>query len=207
MSLVAHPWPLAAAITPYVQTKPAALAFWLLINLASLAFEANQWQRRRDEAARADGGSFRILMVGTVAGLALLVLAPQIAPAAAIQPVPAGFAAGATLFVAGFATRRWSEMTLGRYFTFSVMVSDDQPVITTGPYRFVRHPGYSGVVLIVVGSGLVAGNWFGLGAWTLLVCLPLLYRIHVEEAALLTALGDDYRRYALRHKRLIPLIW
>ncbi len=80
-------------------------------------------------------------------------------------------------------------------------------MITTGPYRFVRHPGYTGVVLVVLGSGVVSGNWFGLAAWTLLVCLPLLYRIHVEETALLATLGEEYRRYAVRHKRLIPLIW
>ncbi len=98
-------------------------------------------------------------------------------------------------------------MTLGRYFTFTVMTSAEQPVITTGPYRFVRHPGYTGVVLVVVGAGLVTGNWIGLAAWSLLVVLPLLYRIHVEEHALLAALGDRYGTYAAAHKRLIPLVW
>ena len=68
-------------------------------------------------------------------------------------------------------------MTLGRYFTFTVMTSADQPVVTSGPYRFVRHPGYTGVLLIVIGAGLVNSNWIGLGGWTLLILLPLLYRI------------------------------
>lgn len=68
------------------------------------------------------------------------------------------------IYLAGFAMRRWSEMTLGRYFTFTVMTSADQPVITNGPYRFVRHPGYSGVLLVVLGAGLVTGNWVGLAA-------------------------------------------
>ncbi len=111
------------------------------------------------------------------------------------------------LFVAGFGMRRWSEMTLGRYFTFTVMTSAEQPVITSGPYRFVRHPGYTGVLLILLGSGLVTGNWIGLAGWTLLVMAPLLYRIHVEENALLSAVGDRYRAYASDHKRLIPLVW
>ncbi len=111
------------------------------------------------------------------------------------------------VYVAGFGMRRWSEMTLGRYFTFNVMTSTDQPVITSGPYRFVRHPGYTGVVLVVVGAGRIAGNWVGLVGWTLLVTAPLLYRIHIEENALLTALGDRYRAYAAQPKRLVPLIW
>ena len=111
------------------------------------------------------------------------------------------------MFLAGFGMRRWSEMTLGRYFTFTVMTSADQPVVTSGPYRFVRHPGYTGVLLIVLGAGLVNSNWIGLGGWTLLILLPLLYRIHVEENALLIALGDRYGAYAAHHKRLVPLIW
>lgn len=72
--------------------------------------------------------------------------APALAPAAAIRPAGAAFAVGMVLFLAGFGMRRWSEMTLGRYFTFTVMTSAEQPVITSGPYRFARHPGYTGVL-------------------------------------------------------------
>jgi protein-S-isoprenylcysteine O-methyltransferase Ste14 len=196
-----------AAIRPYAQGQPVALMLWLLINLLSFAFEFLQWQERRTEAARTDRGSYRILLGGTVLGLAMLVAGPLVVPTAAIRPVSVAFAVGMTMYVAGFGMRRWSEMTLGRYFTFTVMTSPDQPVITSGPYRFVRHPGYTGVLLIVIGSGFVAGNWAGLAGWTLMVTLPLLYRIHVEEGALLSALGDRYRAYAAHHKRLVPLLW
>jgi protein-S-isoprenylcysteine O-methyltransferase Ste14 len=184
-----------------------ALLVWLALNLVSFAFEFVQWQQRRAEATKTDKGSYRLLLAGAAIGVVLLVSAPTIAPAAAIRPNPVAFAIGIAVFLAGFGMRRWSEMTLGRYFTFQVMTSADQPVITSGPYRFVRHPGYTGVLLVVVGSGLVAGNWLGLGGWTLLVAVPLLYRIHVEEIALLAALGDRYRAYAAHHKRLVPLIW
>jgi len=60
---------------------------------------------------------------------------------------------------------------------------------------------------VVLGAGLIAGNWVGLAGWTLLVTLPLLHRIHIEENALLSALGDRYAIYAAQHKRLVPLIW
>ena len=199
---------LGAAVTqPYTHTRPFALFLWLLINLASFGFEFKQWRQRRVEATKRDRGSFALLMTGTAVGLFLLVSAPALAPAAAIGATGAAFAVGMTLFVAGFGMRRWSEMTLGRYFTFTVMTSAEQPVITAGPYRFVRHPGYTGVLLILLGSGLVAGNWIGLAGWTLLVMVPLLYRIRVEENALLAAVGDRYRTYASAHKRLIPLVW
>jgi protein-S-isoprenylcysteine O-methyltransferase Ste14 len=198
---------LGTVLHPYFQTQPAALAFWLLINLASFGFEFIQWQQRRAEATNADKGSYALLLTCAAAGLVWLVVASIAVPAAMIRPTSAAFAVGITLFLAGFGMRRWSEMTLGRYFTFTVMISADQPVIASGPYRLVRHPGYTGVLLIVIGSGLVNGNWLGLTGWTLLVLLPLLYRIHVEENALLIALGDRYRAYAAHHKRLLPLIW
>ena len=175
--------------------------------MASFGFEFIQWQQRRAEATKADRGSFALLLTGAAAGMFLLVSAPALAPVAAIRPTWLAFAIGMALFLAGFGMRRWSEMTLGRYFTFAVMTSAEQPVITSGPYRFVRHPGYTGVVLVVVGAGMVAGNWIGLAGWTVLVMVPLLYRIHVEENALLAALGDRYRTYASAHKRLIPLVW
>ena len=198
---------LVAVIRPYFQTQPPALAFWLLINLASFGFEFVQWQQRRAEATKADKGSYALLLTSTAAGLVWLGLAPTIAPAAMIRPSSVAFAVGLAMFLAGFGMRRWSEMTLGRYFTFTVMTSADQPVVTSGPYRFVRHPGYTGVLLIVIGAGLVNSNWIGLGGWTLLILLPLLYRIRVEENALLIALGDRYGAYAAHHKRLVPLVW
>lgn len=207
MTVALHQLHLGVVIRPYFQTQPAALAFWLLVNLASFGFEFVQWQQRRVEATKADRGSYALLLTCAVTGLVWLGLAPTIAPAAMIRPSSAAFAVGMTMFLAGFAMRRWSEMTLGRYFTFTVMTSADQPVITSGPYRLVRHPGYTGVLLIVIGAGLVNGNWLGTAGWTLLVLAPLLYRIHVEESALLIALGDRYGAYAARHKRLLPLIW
>jgi protein-S-isoprenylcysteine O-methyltransferase Ste14 len=62
-------------------------------------------------------------------------------------------------------------------------------------------------MLVVIGAGAVSGNRVGLDAWTLLVLLPLLYRIHIEENGLLSTLGDSYRSHAAHHKRLVPLIW
>ena len=198
---------IAVTFRSYVQSQPVAVLVWVTVNLLSLGFEFKQWLQRRAEATNNDDGSLGLLLTCAVVGLGLLILAPKVAPGAEITPAWLAFAGGLTIYLAGFGMRRWSEMSLGRYFTFSVMTSADQPVVTTGPYRFVRHPGYTGVVLIVVGAGVVTGNWVGLAGWTLLVVLPLLYRIRVEENALLSALGETYRDYAIHHKRLIPLIW
>jgi protein-S-isoprenylcysteine O-methyltransferase Ste14 len=94
----------------------------------------------------------------------------------------------------------------GRYFTFAIVVSPDQPVVTNGPYHVVRHPSYTGGLLIYIGIGLMSGNWVGLAAMTLLPLAVIIWRIHIEENALLTTLDDRYRSYASHSKRLVPLI-
>ena len=68
-----------------------------------------------------------------------------------------------------------------------------EPEVTAGPYRVLRHPSYTGILLAFMGVGLAAANWAGLAAVTLLPLAILLWRIHIEENALLATLGDRYR--------------
>jgi protein-S-isoprenylcysteine O-methyltransferase Ste14 len=111
------------------------------------------------------------------------------------------------ILLAGLVLRSWSIKTLGAYFTAAVKVSTDQPVITAGPYRMLRHPSYTGLLLAMTGVGLASANWVGVAGMALLTLAGLLWRIHAEERALLTTLGDPYRAYAAQHKRLVPLVW
>jgi protein-S-isoprenylcysteine O-methyltransferase len=134
-----------------------------------------------------------------------LYLAPPIVPLATIRPEAGAFTIGMILLLAGIALRVWSFAALGRYFTRCVQVSPGQPVVTNGPYRLVRHPGYAGGLLAWVGIGVTSANWAGLAAVTLLPLIVVIWLIHLEEHALLATLDDDrYRRYAAQHKRLIP---
>jgi protein-S-isoprenylcysteine O-methyltransferase Ste14 len=107
----------------------------------------------------------------------------------------------------GIALRMWCFRTLGQYFTFVVQTSVDQPVISSGPYRVLRHPSYSAILLVVLGLGLTYGNWLALLVLLTAAAGGVLYRIRIEEQALLTDLGERYREYAATHKRLIPLVW
>ncbi|SED35942.1 Protein-S-isoprenylcysteine O-methyltransferase Ste14 [Rhizobiales bacterium GAS191] len=81
-----------------------------------------------------------------------------------------------------------------------------QTVITTGPYRHVRHPMYAGALFFFVGTPLLLGSWWGL-AFALALTLLLCVRIPIEEKALRAGL-QGYDDYAARVRyRLIPLIW
>jgi protein-S-isoprenylcysteine O-methyltransferase Ste14 len=116
-------------------------------------------------------------------------------------------AAGLVVIWLGLAIRVWAVVALGRAFRTTVEVDADQAVVTSGPYRWVRHPAYTGLLLIVAGFGLAVGNWLALAVCVALPLAALLRRIHVEEAELTRVLGEPYRAYRTRTKRLVPGLW
>ncbi len=84
---------------------------------------------------------------------------------------------GTIAIVCGSLGRQWAISTLGRFFTLNVQVTDDQRVVTNGPYRWVRHPSYTADLLAFTGIGLALGNWLSLLAAASLPLLGLLVRI------------------------------
>jgi protein-S-isoprenylcysteine O-methyltransferase Ste14 len=123
-------------------------------------------------------------------------------------PAPEAFAvAGLVVIWVGLAVRLWAVLTLGRSFSTFVQVDAGQRVITHGPYRWVRHPSYTGLLLIALGFGLGAGNWLSLVICAIVPSLALLPRIAVEESELTRVLGDRYRSYQKATRRLVPGLW
>ena len=145
--------------------------------------------------------------ISVIVAVTMLYLAPAIVPAADIGHPVIAFAVGMVLLASGVTVRLWSFWTLGQYFTFTVKVSPDQPVVTAGPYRVLRHPGYAGGLLAMIGFGVLYGNWVSFAVIVVLWLVIIIWRIRVEEQALLAALDDRYRSYAAHRKRLIPLLW
>jgi protein-S-isoprenylcysteine O-methyltransferase Ste14 len=116
------------------------------------------------------------------------------------------FGAGIFLMLAGVVFRAYSIRVLGKYFTTVVAIQPGQTVTRTGPYRYIRHPSYSGALLTILGIGLAIGNWLGLIAVLFFGALGYGYRIIVEEKALIAALGEPYREYMRHTKRIIPFV-
>jgi protein-S-isoprenylcysteine O-methyltransferase Ste14 len=111
---------------------------------------------------------------------------------------------GVALIVLGLAIRWTAVVTLWRYFTVDVSIRRDHRVIQHGIYRIIRHPAYLGSLISFIGLGVTFMNWLSLAAIVIGTLIVFSYRIAVEERALVTALGDEYRAYAARTKRLIP---
>ena len=97
--------------------------------------------------------------------------------------------------------------TLKKQFTVKVSIVEKHEIVKTGIYGIIRHPAYLGHLASLLGIGLVLGNWVGLTALVVLPLAGILYRIHVEERALLRYFGPAYQAYASRTKRLLPGIW
>jgi protein-S-isoprenylcysteine O-methyltransferase Ste14 len=192
-------------VHPFTAAPPATR--WLLVISAVvwLLVELRESTNRRPEATRSDRGSRQYIRVATIVGVVGAVVLTRNVSSGRISPDVAWI--GLVVFWGGIALRFWSFQALGRYFTFTVQTSADQPVITSGPYRFVRHPSYAAVLLMVMGVGLFFGSWWSFAWLTANVLCGLLFRIRVEERALLLQLGDRYDAYAADHKRLLPFIW
>ena len=168
------------------------------------------WRRRSSREAGSrdlDAGSFALLwrVIGGAIMAAVALASWRIGPPLA-GGVPWG-AVGASVWAAGAALRWWAIWHLGRFFTVDVAVSTEQQVVDDGPYRLVRHPSYTGLLLEAVGLALALGNLLGFLVLVIPVLLVLLRRIRIEEQALRTALGEPYGTYCQRTRRLVPFVY
>ena len=199
---------ISGPVRPYFETHGAAGAvFWATSALWILG-EIRPGQRQRSDATEADQGSRQLLRITIASGWFVAFLAIRQEPTARIIHGREGaFWVGMALMWAGVGLRFWAFRVLGRYFTFTVMTSTDQAVVTKGPYRMLRHPGYAGGALALAGLGLAMGNWVSLWALVVLPLIGTVNRIRVEEAALGKALGAEYAAFAAGRKRMVPFVW
>jgi protein-S-isoprenylcysteine O-methyltransferase Ste14 len=114
---------------------------------------------------------------------------------------------GEAVAVAGIGLRIWAILTLDQFFTFVVGIAEDHRVVQHGPYRVLRHPGYAGVLLTLLGVGVALASWLSVLVIFIVPVLALGVRIRIEERTLADALGAEYRAYADRTARLIPGVW
>jgi protein-S-isoprenylcysteine O-methyltransferase Ste14 len=172
--------------------------------VAELAMMA---RTNRGETASRDATTFA-LTAATLSGVVLAVVVANqaedlVLPGAGWWPL----AAGLTLVVAGFALRVWAVHTLGRFFKYRVVVQEGHEVVETGPYARVRHPSYTGMIICSAGVGLMLGNWLAILAAALPTLIGFTLRLLSEERTLAAELGDPYREYMTRTKRLVPGVW
>lgn len=176
---------------------------WLI---AEGLLQARQFLRS-GRTERTEWRSFLVLGGLTLAGLWLAGRVNRAAPALSYH---LGAPAGAVLLVAawaGIALRLWAIIALGRFFRGTVHIQQDHQVVRSGPYRWVRHPSYSGMLLGAAALAVWLGNPLSWLAAMGCILAAILYRIRVEERVLGEALGERYLSYAAGTRRLIPGVW
>jgi protein-S-isoprenylcysteine O-methyltransferase Ste14 len=188
-------------------TLPGVVLFWATFYLWVGSEMFLGWKRRPTAGAVDRDAGSRWMVVGSVwLGVALgIALAAAVSAAAFTGGRRPLFYAGIALMLAGLAFRWYSIRVLGQSFTCTVATRPGQRVVEVGPYRWIRHPSYTGGLLTVLGVLVCMTNWIAfLGIIPPLVGYAI--RIRVEERALLQNIGEPYRTYMKRTKRLIPFV-
>jgi protein-S-isoprenylcysteine O-methyltransferase Ste14 len=108
--------------------------------------------------------------------------------------------------IIGIIIRQWSIYVLGRFFSSTVAIQKNQKVVDNGPYRLIRHPSYTGILISLIGFGLALQSWAATLLIIIIFAVAYGYRIQVEEKTLTSELGDEYIEYSKKTKRLIPYI-
>jgi protein-S-isoprenylcysteine O-methyltransferase len=161
----------------------------------------------KTQSSATDRGSLRLIWsVITVSMIGASVAAANF-PSAYFGGSSVLYWVGVSVFAFGLALRWYSIRYLGKFFTVDVTVVSGQRVIDTGPYRYVRHPAYTGNLLAFFGLGLCFANAVALLLLAVPIAAVFLYRIHIEERALQHGLGAAYRQYMQRTKRLVPFVF
>lgn len=183
--------------------SPETIGLTYLISEVLLAIR----KRSGRGSKREDANSLRILWLVIGPSIFAGVLALRLWPGARLPHPYECAVAGFAIFILGVSLRWWAIIMLGRFFTIDVAIATDHKLVEAGPYRFVRHPSYTGALVAFLGFGLSLGNWIALLAILAPILGAFVYRMEVEERALVAGLGEPYRAYQRRTKRLLPFVY
>jgi protein-S-isoprenylcysteine O-methyltransferase Ste14 len=111
------------------------------------------------------------------------------------------------LIIFGIILRLYTVYYLGKAFTVNIQTAEDQKLETNGPFRCIRHPSYTGLLLYYLGLGLLMHNFICLIILVLLPLMVVLIRIKEEEKMLLSTFKKEYKSYQEKTKMLIPFIF
>ncbi|MGH9407125.1 MAG: methyltransferase family protein [Candidatus Acidiferrales bacterium] len=117
------------------------------------------------------------------------------------------FVLGIALIWGGMLLRMWSISILGRFFKTTVVIQPGHNLIQRGPYRYLRNPAYTGILITLIGLGLGVGNWLSIASLFFAGLIGLGRRIHVEDEALCKRFGKEYEEYHKRTWAVIPFVW
>jgi len=185
--------------------------YYYLFPALWIAWAAYWWLMANDVKATAQRESFASRLAHVLPlTLAAILFANDHLPVPALNRVlipqtPLSFMVGAFLTAAGLLFAVWARRVIGRNWSASVTVKQDHALITSGPYEWVRHPIYTGLLAALIGSAIALGMVRAVVA-VVIAFVAISYKLRVEERVMLEQFGDAYRAYCARVPRLVPFI-
>ncbi len=174
--------------------------------VAEIVLQVMTRAKRATSSVR-DRGSHAALWI--VIALALVAGSLLAARVPARIPVPTTWLLllSLALLIAGLVIRTMAILTLGRFFTSNVAIQAGHTIVREGLYKHIRHPSYTGLLLAFLALALSMGNWIGLVVVVVPITAVVLYRIRVEESALMEAFGQEYAEYRRSTRCLVPYVY
>ena len=194
--------------TPYQMTS--IQLFWLIIGTSWAAIEIAIALKTRVQFTLTDRLEYRSerliwLVVATALIAALWIkqlhLVPLPIEAFNRQMIAISF------FITGIALRCYAVLSLGEFFSTTVITQDGHSLIDRGPYHFIRHPAYTGLLSSFFASGFAMGDGLALLILLAPITYVLIQRIDIEEQWLIEHFGKGYNDYCLRTNKLIPWVY
>lgn len=194
-----------------VLAKPELLPTWPVLVLASFCtvlFLTQPALSVKESIAHQDTDGWTIWLIIGVSGAGQII---SLVDWAYMQDAPQQFDAwtigGLTGLALGTAFRLWAIRTLDKAFAAVVQIKADQKLVTSGPYRWLRHPSYTGAWIAMMGSALLMHSYLGLVIMAPGMLLVYMRRIAVEERALEAGFGEQYLNMKQNTQRLVPGVW
>jgi len=113
---------------------------------------------------------------------------------------------GVGIALAGFALLQWAQMTLANSWSDTPRMMKEQTLITSGPYRMIRHPIYTAFILILGSTLFISSNWLVGLCWLTMTVMEVISRVGFEESLMLEYFGEQYREYMKKTGRLFPKV-
>lgn len=126
-------------------------------------------------------------------------------------PIPAEYIikqwTGITLFGIGLLLRYIAIRNLDVFFSTSLQIYQGHPIIESGPYKYIRHPSYCGILIAFLGIGIAMGDYLALASLMACAFFGLSLRMAIEERFMLQQIGDSYANYQKRTRKLLPWLY
>ena len=207
-------------VQPLLALPPYGLAAFVVLLLYAVQSEVRFGRRARTIfAGPSDRGSSLALSVAAIVpvfGFVLVMKAPTssllgrlpswLRASDSMPGMPAVAWVGVGLGVLGVLVRLWALLTLRERYTRTLRVDEEQRIERSGPYRFVRHPGYLGSLLCLNGIALATGNAIVFVASILATFVAYAYRVRVEDTMLIVAFGPAYESYRRDVSAIVPFL-